>query len=543
MNEVIRQTAGYRSKKIDFCPSRWLRLIIVSAILGAFSVAANGAEISFGDQEQFDAMQAAGLSFEGIRFGSTYFDNNFSRLILDGDPSDVISGLSWSANKFVVSDGEACTYLPVYDRFWFSSWPLVNYSGLSDCVVYSERANFAGNTITVRRFYWSQLTSKGNRVLLGADIAFNGTLIFNFNNAGVARVDRDSLASCIEESPQSFPQELSEDAKKQLCFQATMAFRNDVIKLPNTNDDVFPGMGDDFVDGGGGFDRAEMSRPFKSYVVNKINNGAGFQLFNGYGSYDVLQNIELIRFSDGTEIDDTYQGFWGLFCPMSWRIPVYLSESKFSATQSCLVNHGNNTGTTQNVWRFFNTRDRAFFYTASREEAHMVHWRSQPDTSSSGYIFPVGGTALQYQQESDWPYVAQGTTFAAANRIIDAAVPLWRFYNYETGHHFFTVSSEERDMVKGKSETGEWPFNFEGKAFSVYSEDLSLAYVIPVYRLYSPKFNRHFFSASEIEIQLMLETGEWNDEGVGFWAEDPCFSNEDDDVQDEEFMFSGDCSR
>ena len=72
------------------------------------------------------------------------------------------------------------------------------------------------------------------------------------------------------------------------------------------------------------------------------------------------------------------------------------------------------------------------------------------------------------------------------------------------------------------SASGEWPFNYEGIAFNVYSDDPnpnSTGQEVPVYRFYSPSLNRHFFTADETEALNINLTGIWNYEGVGFYGE------------------------
>ena len=77
-------------------------------------------------------------------------------------------------------------------------------------------------------------------------------------------------------------------------------------------------------------------------------------------------------------------------------------------------------------------------------------------------------------------------------------------------------------MIKGKIASGEWPFNYEGTRFSVYSADPTTGYQgqeIAVHRFYSPTLNRHFFTADTEEVNLIKLTGVWNDEGIAFWGE------------------------
>ena len=77
-------------------------------------------------------------------------------------------------------------------------------------------------------------------------------------------------------------------------------------------------------------------------------------------------------------------------------------------------------------------------------------------------------------------------------------------------------------MIKGKISSGEWPFNYEGTRFNVYSSDPtpnSSGDELAVHRFYSPSLNRHFFTGDAEEATKMQLTGIWNYEGVAFYGE------------------------
>jgi serralysin len=106
-------------------------------------------------------------------------------------------------------------------------------------------------------------------------------------------------------------------------------------------------------------------------------------------------------------------------------------------------------------------------------------------------------------------------------------VPVYRFYNFVTGHHFFTTSEAERENVLKESSDPSygqpgpvWPFNYEGVGFNAYSGS-GHTDAQAVFRFYSPSLDRHFFTASVEEAQEIRLTGVWNDEGVGFYGEIP----------------------
>ena len=97
-------------------------------------------------------------------------------------------------------------------------------------------------------------------------------------------------------------------------------------------------------------------------------------------------------------------------------------------------------------------------------------------------------------------HIYQGSTFEAAHSYLssDALVPLHRFYNTETGHHFF-ASDDEANMVKAKAASGEWPFNYEGVAFNVYASDPNQNFSgeeLAIHRFYSPSLTDIFWRRS-----------------------------------------------
>jgi hypothetical protein len=255
---------------------------------------------------------------------------------------------------------------------------------------------------------------------------------------------------------------------------------NDVIYGKGGNDLISGGSGMNAIDGGSGIDTAVFAGKSDDYALSYVPSTGGTYVIYYTGFNDYLINVENVKFSDSEGVleSDNFVGTYG-----------YLTAQ-----------------TVAPVFRFYNTRDKAFFYTASEDERDMVVQNSGPNALG----------------DSDWPYIYQGSTFEAAHSYSSAVAPLHRFYNTETGHHFFTTSNEEMQLVKSKSESGEWPFNYEGIAFNVYSSDPNPGgsySEVPVHRFYSPSLNRHFFTADEAEVAEIELTGIWNYEGIGFWGE------------------------
>ncbi len=103
---------------------------------------------------------------------------------------------------------------------------------------------------------------------------------------------------------------------------------------------------------------------------------------------------------------------------------------------------------------------------------------------------------------------------AVARKALAVRIPVYRFSNSSTGAHFFTTSTTERDNVVN---TLSPPFSLEGEAFSVasaYSPGLS-----PVHRFYNTQTGVHFYTISEAERANVVATlPHFSYEGVAYHA-------------------------
>ena len=78
--------------------------------------------------------------------------------------------------------------------------------------------------------------------------------------------------------------------------------------------------------------------------------------------------------------------------------------------------------------------------------------------------------------------------------------PVFRFYNTQTGTHFYTINVAERDFVLVR-----YPqFAYEGPAY--YAYPTSQAGQLPVYRFYNTRTGTHFYTQSEAEKNFVLVT-------------------------------------
>jgi hypothetical protein len=138
----------------------------------------------------------------------------------------------------------------------------------------------------------------------------------------------------------------------------------------------------------------------------------------------------------------------------------------------------------QQVWRFYNNRTAAHFYTSSAAEKALV-------LATWPTIFNYEGVAYSFDPSVN-------------------TSPLHRFYNTRTSTHFYTASDAEKASVLVK-----WPhiFNYEGVAYGV-----STGSGVPVHRFYNVRTQTHFYTISDAEKANVLAT--WPDvftyEGVGY---------------------------
>ena len=87
---------------------------------------------------------------------------------------------------------------------------------------------------------------------------------------------------------------------------------------------------------------------------------------------------------------------------------------------------------------------------------------------------------------------------------------MYRLYNPNSGEHFYTLSTVERDHLISVG------WNDEGEGWKAPSKGDA------VYRLYNPYAGEHHYTLSTVERNSLIAAG-WNDEGIG-WYSDTAYS-------------------
>lgn len=82
---------------------------------------------------------------------------------------------------------------------------------------------------------------------------------------------------------------------------------------------------------------------------------------------------------------------------------------------------------------------------------------------------------------------------------------MWRLYNPNSGEHFYTGNTAERDhlvRVGWKCEGKGWTAPVKGD---------------PVYRLYNPNAGDHHYTLNSAERDMLVRAG-WRYEGIGWYS-------------------------
>ena len=130
------------------------------------------------------------------------------------------------------------------------------------------------------------------------------------------------------------------------------------------------------------------------------------------------------------------------------------------------------------------------------EISKSTHWRVARALLAVFCACAIALAGMLVAQPAQQAYAANGKTGAEV---------MFRLYNPNSGEHFYTSSTVERDSVIAAGWDDEgigWTAPIRG---------------IQVYRLYNPNSGEHFYTSSEVERDNCVVNG-WNDEGIGWIA-------------------------
>lgn len=134
----------------------------------------------------------------------------------------------------------------------------------------------------------------------------------------------------------------------------------------------------------------------------------------------------------------------------------------------------------------------------------IVHHMFRMYDPNSGEHFYTGSTVERDNLvAAGWNYEGVGFTFPQ-----NSGLPVYRLYEPVYGEHLYTMDEKEKDMLIAQG------WNYEGIAFNSASE-----YEVVQYRLHNPNANRgaYHFTGSEQERQNLIQAG-WEDQGIGWYS-------------------------
>jgi uncharacterized protein (DUF1800 family) len=123
--------------------------------------------------------------------------------------------------------------------------------------------------------------------------------------------------------------------------------------------------------------------------------------------------------------------------------------------------------------------------------------------TQTGTHFYTASPAERDRVVATWPQFAyEGPVFEALPQPEAGSMPVYRFLNARIGTHFYTASASEKDFV-----VANYPaFIFEGPVFYAAPEGPGS---IPLFRFYNERSGAHFYTTSAAERDMVRATWPW----------------------------------
>jgi hypothetical protein len=161
-------------------------------------------------------------------------------------------------------------------------------------------------------------------------------------------------------------------------------------------------------------------------------------------------------------------------------------------------------------------------------------WTTRPYTSGNGAVVIEGtspswppsigsgwlnGTPIMAGQAVAWDMAFELLTNQGSCAGDLALAPVYRFWSSRVNGHFYTIDEEEKNAIIANY-SDVWAY--EGVAFYAYPPGSQPVGSKPVYRFWSSRFGRHFYSIDESEKDALLNSPPdlWAFEGAAWYAFD-----------------------
>ena len=137
------------------------------------------------------------------------------------------------------------------------------------------------------------------------------------------------------------------------------------------------------------------------------------------------------------------------------------------------------------------------------------------NSDTGGYLYTASDTEKEFIEENLDNYQLENSSFASVDPQTENATDVFRFFNASTGGYLYTTSSTERDFIEDN--LGE--FAFENVAFSAFASEIEEVETVPVYRFFEINTGVHLYTADETERTFIEDNlSNYSAEGVAFYA-------------------------
>lgn len=159
------------------------------------------------------------------------------------------------------------------------------------------------------------------------------------------------------------------------------------------------------------------------------------------------------------------------------------------------------------VHRLFQSLRGFHFYTADNNELQDINLGN-----SNG--------ELQYEYENVAYNVLSQDRDSLTGEQIEGALPVFRFFNQETGAHLYTIEQNERDFIIANLDN----YNFEGEAYYAFESPPEAIATVPLYRMLNTQTGSHLYTSDRSEFDTINATLPQfqveGDEGIAFYVLD-----------------------
>ncbi|MGD1920915.1 MAG: hypothetical protein ACFCAD_19760, partial [Pleurocapsa sp.] len=147
------------------------------------------------------------------------------------------------------------------------------------------------------------------------------------------------------------------------------------------------------------------------------------------------------------------------------------------------------------------------FYTADENERHDVFERS------------IDGE-LKYRYEIVAYRGLSSDKDALTGENIEGALPIYRFFNKDTGAHLYTIDENEKKHINQTLDN----YSFEGISYYAFESEPQDIETVPLYRLYNTTSYSHLFTTDQNEFNTITNSSDFShfdvegNEGITYYV-------------------------